>query len=183
MTVATSRHAGTSEVGPARRDVHEVDGWHVDLGQYSTFDHVVQGVVVKSVDGPGFAEFDSFVSRFAPSGYGPEYVRDLVVAHRVGLSPIIFRVTGNGHPGMLVGASYKSTIDEIIGSVWEGSCDAIAGVAAAAGVVAPVYVHCDHPTSESAAAALGGVLRNHRHEFVHSIHGELENVAEVLDAH
>ncbi|MDV6263718.1 hypothetical protein [Rhodococcoides yunnanense] len=180
MTAATRRELDADDVQVLRPDAEPADGWHIDLGDSSRFDHVVDGVVVDTAFGAGFAEFDSFVSRFAPTGYSAQHIRDLVALHRSGPSAIAFRVSTDARAGILVGASYKSTIDEIIGAVWEGSCEAIADAAVRAGVRVPVLVQCAHPTADLVTAALAEALVSPRQKFVHSLSGTLDAVAEVL---
>ncbi|SNS94364.1 hypothetical protein [Rhodococcoides kyotonense] len=163
-----------SEVPRSMTD--QVDGWHVSLGENARFDRVENGSTIRSITGPGLAEFDSFVHRFAPSSYDDAAIRSLIADHLGGRSPLSYRVPDRANLGILVGASYKTTIDEVLGAVWEACCSAVIREAMRA-EIDQFVVHCNHVTAESVEQFFGA---GERKLFVESMRPALDDVAQVV---
>ncbi|OZD10369.1 hypothetical protein CH275_01465 [Rhodococcus sp. 06-235-1A] len=154
MTAAASRPVDVDGSDDPRPEVEVTDVWHIHLGAGTRFDRVVRGSIRSSTSGSGLKEFDSFVRRFAPSSYDGARIRAVIATHLAGASPIAYRAAATPNAGILVGASYRTTIDEVLGAVWEGCLSAVVVDAARAGVTDPVHLVCEHPTADSAALVL-----------------------------
>jgi len=154
MTAAASHPVDFDGSDRPRSKVDVTDGWHIHLGASTRFDRVVRESIRSSTTGSGLKEFDSFVRRFAPSTYDGARIRAVIATHLAGNSPIAYRAASTTDAGILVGASYKTTIDEVLGAVWEGCLSAVVDDAARAGVTDPVHLVCEHPTADSVALVL-----------------------------
>lgn len=156
--------------------IERVDGWHITVGEAAQFDCVRDGSIVESIAGTGLAEFDSVVRRFAPSSYDDARIRSLVADHLRGTSPLSYRVPDATALGILVGASYKTTIDEVLGAVWEACCHAVIAEVTRLGI-ATFTVHCEHVTAGSVVRFLES---GDRRPFVDSMRPALDDVAQVV---
>lgn len=178
MTAATRRYVDVDGPDMPHPTVDLTDGWHVSLAARARFDYVAGGSIQRSVPGTGLGEFDSFVARFAPSSYDTDRITTVIETHMSSMSPITYRAAGVSGIATLVGASYKTTIDEVLGAVWEGCVAALVREAADAGVTEPVHLECVHPTAQSVARVLShgaGIRAN----FGESICSALDSLDEV----
>lgn len=153
MTAVTRRSTGVDQRDMPRPTLEVPDGWHLEVAARTRFDYVTGGSIERSIHGLGLAEFDSFVARFAPTSYDDDKIRMVIATHLDTMSPIVYRTSTAG-AASLVGASYKTTIDEVLGAVWEGCLSVVLEDAARAGVTDPVHLVCEHPTADLVALVL-----------------------------
>ncbi|MFE0750898.1 hypothetical protein [Gordonia sp. NPDC058843] len=102
----------------------------------------------ETFEAPGWELLDSFVKRFAPDVAADLSTRFAETVAEWEAAPT--RVTYSAVNGrdVLIGLSYQTSPDEVLGAVWRGLCTSLVRVLNDAGIDVPVRVESDHPGTQ-----------------------------------
>ncbi|WP_435173983.1 hypothetical protein [Gordonia hongkongensis] len=103
---------------------------------------------VETLASPGWDLLDSFVERFAPDLAADLTTRFAETVAEWEATPT--RVTYAAVDGrdVLVGLSYQTSPEEVLGAVWRGLCTSLVRTLAGVGRGLPVRIESDHPGTE-----------------------------------